>query len=131
MKVILLHLCDETRSRLSSQLQHAGLDVLPLAFPEDLLALASPSLAAVLVVDLQLPGVHEGMELLSQCRTIDPNLPVIALGEQNDVASAVEAVQKGARDVLTETRIARLADVCRQEFGVPVRIANVESQARA
>src|SRR4030042_3696974 len=53
----------------------------------------------VILLDLMMPGVS-GMEVLDRVRTIDPNLLVIVITGYATVASAVEAVKKGAYDFI-------------------------------
>jgi DNA-binding NtrC family response regulator len=114
MKVILLHLDIQQRTELAAHLREGGLDVHPVDSPEDVLAAVACGMAGTVVTDLDVPGVHEGMELLSQCRATDPQLGLIALCARNDAAIAVEAVHRGASDVLTRERLPRLLLACRQ-----------------
>lgn len=114
MQVLLLQPNAETRDHLVSLLRDGGLDVQTPADVETLLSLLRPGLHAVVVTDLCVPGLHEGMELIAQLHALDAQLPVVALSERNDAAIAVEAVRKGAMDVLTNERLTRLVQVCRQ-----------------
>ncbi|SHN38387.1 sigma-54 dependent transcriptional regulator [Rhizobacter sp. OV335] len=127
MKVALLHLFGSTRAQLAAHLRDGGLDVHAVSNAEDLLTLIASGAAGVVVTDLRLPGVHEGMELLSQCHAMDPQLTVIALSDQEDTATAVEAVHRGARDVLAPDRLPRLATACRQA----IRSRELTLQTRA
>ncbi|MCM5682408.1 sigma-54 dependent transcriptional regulator [Schlegelella sp. S2-27] len=114
MKVLLLHLSESTRSLLAAQLRAEGADVHCLSSGEELLAGVAAGDAGVAVVHLCAPTVRDGMALLSQCRAIDAQLPVIALSERDDTATAVEAVRRGARDVFAQDRVNRLPEVCTQ-----------------
>ena len=127
MKVALLHLFGSTRAQLAAHLRDGGLDVHAVSNAEDLLTLIASGAAGVVVTDLRLPGVHEGMELLSQCHAMDPQLTVIALSDQEDTATAVEAVHRGARDVLAPDKLPRLATACRQA----IRSRELTLQTRA
>ncbi|KQV92781.1 sigma-54 dependent transcriptional regulator [Rhizobacter sp. Root1221] len=126
MNVILLHHDSQQRSELAAQLREGGLDVQPVTSSDDLLAAVACGAAGAVVTDLDVPGVHEGMELLSQCRAIDPQLSLIALCARNDAATAVEAVHRGACDVLTRERLPRLVLACRQAL----RAREIALQAR-
>ena len=114
MQVLLLHPQVEARARLVAHLRDGGLEVHTPESAEELIGLLKPALGAVIVTDLCLPGLYEGMELLSQIHALDPQLPIVALSERNDAAIAVEAIHKGACDLLTPERLPRLVQVCRQ-----------------
>ena len=118
MKVLLLHPLESARTQIALQLREGGLDVLTVRRAEDLSIHIAAEPAGAVVSSLHLPGVHEGMALLSECRALDPQLPFIALTEQDDAATAVEAVQRGAADVLTPDRLPRLLLACRQALHV-------------
>jgi DNA-binding NtrC family response regulator len=113
MDVHLLHHAADTRTRLSAHLRDAGLTVQAFDCAEDLISCLDTNFGGVIVTDLCLPGLHEGMELLAQCHAMDPHLPVVVLGERNDAATAVEAIRKGAYDFFTDDRLPLLAQVCR------------------
>ena len=91
MKVLLLHPTEGTRSELAAQLRAEGADVHCLSSGEELLGAVAEGDAGVAVVHLCSPSVRDGMALLSQCRAIDAQLPLIALSERDDAATAVEA----------------------------------------
>jgi DNA-binding NtrC family response regulator len=53
----------------------------------------------LLVADLRMPGL-DGLDLVSGARALDPTLVVIVITAHGDVASAVEAMRRGAFDFL-------------------------------
>lgn len=55
----------------------------------------------VLLCDVLLPEMS-GLEILSQAMTLDNDLPVLMLSGANDVATAREALKRGAMDFLTK-----------------------------
>ncbi|MGR3571243.1 sigma-54-dependent transcriptional regulator [Brevirhabdus sp.] len=55
--------------------------------------------AGVVLTDIRMPG-KDGFQLLSHCRTIDPELPVILLTGEADVPMAVRGMTAGAFDFL-------------------------------
>jgi DNA-binding NtrC family response regulator len=57
-------------------------------------------LPAVVLLDLRMPGLS-GLETLARARKLAPQLPIIVLTSDGDIASAVEATKLGAFDFLT------------------------------
>ena len=53
----------------------------------------------LVLTDLKLPG-GSGLDVLSAARAADPSLPVVVLTGYGTVATAVEAMKRGARDFL-------------------------------
>jgi two-component system response regulator AtoC len=53
----------------------------------------------LVLTDLKLPGAS-GLEVLSAARAVDPSVPVVVLTGYGTVATAVEAMKRGARDFL-------------------------------
>ena len=105
MNISLIHSQDARFDLICSHLRDGGL-ALRIADDADALA-AGLSLQSntVVVVDLAALGLHDGMELVAQCHSVDPRLPVIVLSEMNDAALAVEAIRKGACEFITESRL--------------------------
>ena len=55
--------------------------------------------ADVVVTDLRMPGMS-GIELLTQIREVDPEVPVIVITAFSTLESAIEALRQGASDFL-------------------------------
>ncbi len=55
----------------------------------------------LMILDLELPGMN-GMESLRSLRTLNLNIPVVAVSSIGTVEAAVEAMKTGARDYLTK-----------------------------
>ena len=55
----------------------------------------------VIVSDLNMPGAG-GLELLDRVRAINPEIPIVVVTAFGTVASAVEAMKRGAADYLTK-----------------------------
>lgn len=79
------------------------------------------------ILDLMLPGMN-GEELLSEIKTIDPEIPVIVSSAKEDVRTRVELLRAGADDYVvkpfdTEELLARLEVALRRNnrTGIPGR----------
>lgn len=68
---------------------------------EQFLERFDPAFAAVLVLDLGLPGMS-GIELLRQLRDEQCLLPTLVLSANDDVASVVQSINSGAIDFLAK-----------------------------
>jgi FixJ family two-component response regulator len=67
--------------------------------------LASPVEARdCLITDMVLPGMS-GLELLRRLRAVDEAPPVILLGEESDVRTAVAAMREGAVDFIEKSHV--------------------------
>lgn len=53
------------------------------------------------VTDLQMPGMS-GLELLAEIRKLDPEIPIVLMTAFGTVATAVDAMRKGAFDYVTK-----------------------------
>jgi len=78
-----------------------GLDILTADGPEAGLRIFSNEHPRIVLLDLMMP-VMGGMDLLEQMVAIDPGTEVILMTGHYSTESAVEAIQKGARDYLTK-----------------------------
>ena len=56
---------------------------------------------AGVIADLKMPGM-DGLELLSWCRTDGPDVPFVMISAHGEIADAVEAMKRGARDYITK-----------------------------
>ncbi|MFL0808760.1 MAG: sigma-54 dependent transcriptional regulator [Oceanobacter sp.] len=84
---------------LTQTLEIEGINTLTATNGQEALALVQPGWAGIVLTDINMP-VMDGMELIRQLRTIDPDLPVIMLTGHGDVSIAVEAMRNGAYDFL-------------------------------
>ncbi len=89
------------RASLASWLEEDGyhVDTAPDG-PSALVKLAQQAYA-VLLVDLKMPGM-DGLEVLSQARSLQPDAPVIIMTAYATVDTAVQAMKQGAYDYLVK-----------------------------
>lgn len=71
------------------------MEVRPTA--EGALKLLGEQAVDLVLADMMLPGM-DGLDLVSRVQAIDRNLPVLVVTRMNEVASAVEAMRRGAFD---------------------------------
>ena len=86
---------------MSVYLEHHGYSTVVAHSGEDGLRLAGESSPEVAVVDLRLPGI-DGLEVLRRLRELSPATAVIMATAHASVASAVEAMKRGAFDYLNK-----------------------------
>ena len=55
----------------------------------------------LVVTDIKMPGM-DGLEVLQKVKTIDPNIPVIMITAYATVEMSIQALRKGAYDMLTK-----------------------------
>ncbi|MGH8466060.1 MAG: sigma-54-dependent transcriptional regulator, partial [Pseudomonas sp.] len=84
---------------LSQTLDLAGLKVLPLSDAQNLAGRIEHDWPGVVVSDIRMPGI-DGLQLLQQVHTQDPELPVLLITGHGDVPLAVQAMRAGAYDFL-------------------------------
>lgn len=80
-------------------LQIEGFDVAGFADAGSALAEIDSDDTGVIVSDIMMPGMS-GLELLQRVKEIDPDIPVILITGQGDIATAVQAMRDGAHDFL-------------------------------
>ncbi|MDN3555699.1 sigma-54-dependent transcriptional regulator [Halomonas maura] len=88
----------------------------PRAFEsaEAALAALTPDFPGVVVSDIRMPGM-DGMALLREVRSRDPDLPVVLITGHGDISTAVEAMREGAWDFLEKPFAGeRLVEVVRR-----------------
>ena len=91
----------EIREVLSDLLTQEGFETLEAEDGITAVELVRKHSAAVVVLDLNLPGLS-GMEVLRQTSEVPRRAPVIMLTGVDDLRTAVEAMQLGAYDYLTK-----------------------------
>jgi two-component system response regulator RegA len=93
---------DETfRARLARALGERGFEVLAAADPAAALAAAREARPAYAVVDLKMPG-GSGLDLVRDLAALDPGLRIVVLTGYGSIASAVEAMRRGAHHYLSK-----------------------------
>ncbi len=84
----------------------------------------------VLITDVRMPG-RSGLELLTEIRDSQPELPVIVMTAHSDLDSAVAAYQGGAFEYLPKPfDIDQAVDLVRRAAQQRVRVEEVSSEAR-
>lgn len=84
----------------------------------------------VLITDIRMPG-RSGLELLTEIRDTQPELPVIVMTAHSDLDSAVAAYQGGAFEYLPKPfDIDQAVDLVRRAAQQKVRVDDVSSEAR-
>jgi two-component system NtrC family response regulator len=93
---------DEPQRRvLAGFLRKRGFEALAVGDAAAALDAAASRTLDLVITDLRMPG-RGGLELLDELRGVNPELPVIVVTAFGTVASAVEAMKKGAADYLTK-----------------------------
>lgn len=97
MKGKLLVIDDELSMRevLSIMLTKENYEVLSAADGEEGIRLVREAQPRVVLVDIRLPGIN-GLQVLSEIRRMDPQIPVIMVTAISDLKVAREAEKKGA-----------------------------------
>jgi DNA-binding NtrC family response regulator len=102
MKKILI-VDDELNMRLvlSAMLKKEGYEISAASDGKEALQILKSNKFAVVITDLKMPGI-DGMELLSAMTEHYPEIPVIMITAHGTIATAVEALKKGAFDYITK-----------------------------
>ena len=87
------------RLRLVSLLQNSSQDVKTFESAENFLVKLDVTMPDCLVIGSRLPGMS-AIDLLHQLQNQGDEIPVIVMGEENDVAQAVSAMRAGAVDFI-------------------------------
>jgi two-component system NtrC family response regulator len=80
---------------LSAVLEDEGFEVLTALGGQEALEVHKTSDLDLILTDMKMPGM-DGIELLENIKSVDPDLPVIMMTAYGTVDKAVEAMQKGA-----------------------------------
>lgn len=86
-------------SLLETAFRRAAYSVLTAQSGEAALALYARDATDLVILDLNLPDVT-GLKLLARFRALDPDITIIVITGQSDVATAVKAIQAGAENFL-------------------------------
>lgn len=89
------------RTVLAGFLRKRGFEAFEAAAVEEALALVRTRTVDLVLTDLRMPG-GGGLALLEGVRALNPEIPVIVMTAFGTVASAVDAMKKGAADYLTK-----------------------------
>ncbi len=102
-KPVVLVVDDEANVRrvLAALLEQAGYQAATAASAEEALGQVGALDPDVLLTDLRM-GAMDGMALLSRVRELYPEIPVVLLTAHGSIATAVEAMKRGAFDFLTK-----------------------------
>src|SRR5512145_896077 len=94
---------DELNMRLvlAAMLKREGYEVASAADGAEALSILKSGPVAAVVTDLKMPHI-DGMELLNRVSMEYPDIPVIIITANGTVATAVEALKKGALDYITK-----------------------------
>jgi len=94
---------DELNMRLvlAAMLKREGYEVSSAADGAEALSILKAGPVAAVVTDLKMPNI-DGMELLDRVSADYPDVPVIIITAHGTVATAVEALKKGALDYITK-----------------------------
>jgi DNA-binding NtrC family response regulator len=100
---VILVVDDEQAQRtvLAGFLRKRGFEVLQAASVADGLAEVAGRTVDLVLTDLKMPGAS-GLDLREGVRRINPEVPVIVMTAFGTVASAVDAMKRGAADYLTK-----------------------------
>ena len=89
----------ETRRSLSLHLASLGAEAWPFAGAAEFLEIAGHLMPACILLDMDLPD-GGGLELMAELARRRIEWPVVAMSAEQDVATAVEAMKRGAVDFL-------------------------------
>ena len=95
LSILLVDDDENFRERMARALRDRGHDVRTAAGPDDAVCMATEDSPECAVVDLRMPG-GSGLDVVSALRTIDPATTVVVLTGYGSIATALEAVRRGA-----------------------------------
>jgi two-component system, response regulator RegA len=95
LSILLVDDDENFRERMARALRDRGHEVRTAGSPEEASQLAQEDSPECAVVDLRMPG-GSGLDVVSALRTIDPATTVVVLTGYGSIATALEAVRRGA-----------------------------------
>jgi DNA-binding NtrC family response regulator len=99
-RLVLLVDDEEPQRRvLAGFLRKRGYDVEAVADADEALRVVASRTVDLVLTDLRMPG-RSGVELLEAVRGVNPEIPVVVMTAYGTVASAVDAMKRGAADYL-------------------------------
>lgn len=104
MKVLVVDDSEYARKRIGKILCGAGHEVVEAENAEDALKVIGKTKPDVATVDLLMPGMH-GIELVRRLRALLPELPIIVLSADVQLATRREALAAGATRFVAKTEI--------------------------
>ena len=99
MRILLIDDDDDVRSSIQACLSARDHEVRSYVTAREGLAILEFFEADLVISDIQMPGM-DGIELLTQIRESNPDLPVILLTSELTVDTAIRALRKRANDYL-------------------------------
>jgi two-component system response regulator RegA len=100
-RVLLVDDDEPFRERLGRALRDRGYDVVLAADHRTALDAATAQAPAFAVVDLKMPG-PSGLEVVRDLHSLSPETRIVVLTGYGSIASAVEALHRGAHDYLSK-----------------------------
>ena len=95
LSILLVDDDENFRERMARALRDRGHEVRTASGPDDAIRMATEESPECAVVDLRMPG-GSGLDVVSALRTIDPATTVVVLTGYGSIATAMEAVRRGA-----------------------------------
>jgi two-component system response regulator RegA len=95
LSILLVDDDENLRERMARALRDRGHEVRTAAGPSEALRLAGEDSPECAVVDLRMPG-GSGLDVVSALKTLDPTTAIVVLTGYGSIATALEAVRRGA-----------------------------------
>jgi len=92
---------DTFRSRMARAMRDRGLETFEAGNGEDALRAAREHAPELALVDLRMPGMG-GLDVVRELLAVDPHTRVVVLTGYGSIATALEAVKRGATHYLTK-----------------------------
>ncbi len=100
-KILIVDDEEGMRKLLARVLIKHGYDAVIAGSGEEALALVETDTFDLIITDIKMPGM-DGLELLNEIKSFDPDLPIIVITAYGTVESAVQALRAGAYDYITK-----------------------------